>query len=221
MRKSHGSYFSGIRISSSEAFVLELVLDNLGKTPTFASKVMRDVAARLRELNLKDYDGTLGCDQTPLMSSIDDDRYTEKKNLRAVDSHSQPQPSHQKKSFYSENLYESGDANLINFRDEFQKESKTLTDKKLEAINCDYTKSCTEESSKLSKKERKKLRKEARNLTKTLEPLPQVKEEIEDSEEEIVKTEEPSVAPFPNLPRPRDKSVASFPDNSNSKREWL
>ena len=60
-----------------------------------------------------------------------------------------------------------------------------------------------------------------RKLTKTLEPLPHVKEEIGDSEEEIVKTEDPSVAPFPNLPRPSDKSVASFPDNSNSKREWL
>ena len=220
MRKSHGSYFSGIRISSSEAFVLELVLDNLGKTPTFASKVMRDVAARLKELSLND-DGTLGSIHTPLISSFED-RYTVKKSLGPGDS--QRQPSHAKEKFYSENLNQSGDANLINLRDESQKESNTTTDMKLETIDQDYIskdKSCTEESSKLSKKEKKKLKKEARKLTKTLEPLPQVKEEIEDSGEEIVKTEEPSVAPFPNLPRPSDKSVASFLDNSNSKREWL
>ena len=223
MRKSHGRYFSGIRISSSEAFVLELVLDNLGKTPTFASKVMRDVAARLKELNLKEDDGTLGCIQTPLMSSIDDKDTVKKAGVF------QPRPSHEKKSFYSENLNQFGDANLINFRDEFQKGSKTTTvmkDMKLESFNHDCIskdKSCTEESSKLSKKERKKLKKEARNLIKTLEPLPQLKEEIEGSDEEIVKTVEPSGAPFPILPRPSDKSVASFPENynSNSKREWL
>ena len=213
MRKSHGSYFSGIRISSSEAFVLELVLDNLGKTPTFASKVMRDVAARLKELSLND-DGTLGSIHTPLISSFED-RYTVKKGLGP--GYSQRQSIHVKESFYSGNLNQSGDANLINLRDESQKESNTTTDTKLESKD----KNCTEESSKLSKKEKKKLKKEARKLTKTLEPLPQVKEEIEDSGDEIVKTEEPSVAPFPNLPRPSDKSVASFPDNSNSKREWL
>jgi len=208
MRKSHGRYFSGIRISSSEAFILELVLDNLGKTPTFASKVMRDVAARLKELNLKEDDGTLGCIQTPLMSSIDDKDTVKRAGVF------QPHPSHDKKSFYSENLKQSGDANLISFRDEFQKESRIPKETKLES-------SCTKESAKLSKKERKKLKNDARKLNKTLEPLPQVKEEIEDSGEEFVKTEEPLVAPFPNLPRPSDKSVTSFPDNSNPKREWL
>ena len=220
MRKSHGRYFSGLRISSSEAFVLELVLDNLGKTPTFASKVMRDVAARLKELNLKEDDGTLGCIQTPLMSSIDDKDTVKRAGVF------QPHPSHEKKSFYSENLNQSGDANLISFRDEFQKESRIPKETKLESFDRDHMKSCTEESAKLSKKERKKLKNDARKLT--LEPLPQVKEEIEDSGEEIedsreefVKTEEPLVAPFPNLPRPSDKSVASFPDNSNPKREWL
>ena len=179
---------------------------------------MRDVAARLKELNLKEYDGTLGCIQTPLMSSFDDTATVKKgKGLGA-------HPSHEKKSFFSENLNQSGDANLMNFCDEFKKESKTMTDMKLESFNHDCIskdKSYTEESSKLSKKERKKLKKEARNLIKTLEPLPQLKEEIEGSDEEIVKTVEPSVAPFPNLPRPSDNSVASFPDNSNSKREWL
>ena len=201
MRKSHGRYFSGIRISSSEAFVLELVLDNLGKTPTFASKVMRDVAARLKELNLKEDDGTLGCIQTPLMSSIDDKDTVKKAGVF------QPRSSHEKKSFYSENLNQSGDANHISFRDEFQKESRIPKETKLESFDRDHMKSCTEESAKLSKKERKKLKNDARKLT--LEPLPQVKEEIEDSGEEIedsreefVKTEEPSVAPFPNLPRP-------------------
>ena len=199
---------------------------------------MRDVAARLKELNLKEDDGTLGFIQTPLMSSIDDKDTVKKAGVF------QPRPSHEKKSFYSENLNQSGDANQISFRDEFQNESRIPKETKLESFDRDHMKSCTEESAKLSKKERKKLKNYARKLT--LEPLPQVKEEIEDSGEEIedsreefvkteepseiedsreefVKTEEPSVAPFPNLPRPRpsDKSVASFPDNSNPKRAWL
>jgi len=71
MRKSHGRHFNGVRISSSEAFVLELVLDNLGKTPTFATKVIRDVAARLKEQNLKDSKSSLDFAQTPLTKSND------------------------------------------------------------------------------------------------------------------------------------------------------
>ena len=223
MRKSHGRHFNGIRISSSEAFVLELVLDNLGKTPTFATKVMRDVAARLKELSLRDYDGTLDCVKSPLMKSIDiryQDTLTVKQDLGSSGGDSQQsQPIHENKSFYSHNLVQSREANLINLRENSHEESKIMTDKTLEPIY-----SCIEaESSKLSKKERKRLKKEeAKKLAKTLEPLPQVKEEKEDQTEEVlVKTEDPSVEPFPQLSRPSDSSVASFPDISKSEREWL
>ena len=220
MRKSHGRHFNGIRISSSEAFVLELVLDNLGKTPTFATKVMRDVAARLKELNLKEYDGTLDCVKAPLMKSFDiryQDTLTVKQDLGSSGGDSQP--INENRSFYSHNLIQSGEANLINFRNNPKQESKIMTDKTLEPIY-----SCIEaEPSKLSKKERKRLKKEeAKKLAKSLEPVPQVKEEKKDqSEEVLVKTEDPSVEPFPQLPRPSDNSVASFPNISKSEREWL
>ena len=223
MRKSLGRHFNGIRISSSEAFVLELVLDNLGKTPTFATKVMRDVAARLKELSLRDYDGTLDCVKSPLMKSIDiryQDTLTVKQDLGSSGGDSQQsQPIHENKCFYSHNLVQSREANLINLRENSHEESKIMTDKTLEPI---YS-SIEAESSKLSKKERKRLKKEeAKKLAKTLEPLPQVKEEKEDQTEEVlVKTEDLSVEPFPQLSRPSDSSVASFPDISKSKTEWL
>ena len=218
MRKSHGRHFTGIRISSSEAFVLELVLDNLGKTPTFASKVMTDVAARLKELTLNEYDGTLDCVKTPLMKAIDT-RYQETLTVNQdLGTKGVPQPIHETKSFFSNNLKQSGGAKLINPNENFQQDTKVMTNETLEPIY-----SCIEAKPKLSAKERKRLKKEeARKLAKTLEPLPQVKEETKDqSEEVLVKIEEPSVEPFPQLPRPSDNSMASFPEISNSEREWL
>jgi len=218
MRKSHGRHFTGIRISSSEAFVLELVLDNLGKTPTFASKVMTDVAARLKELSLNEYDDTLDCVKTPLMKSIDT-RYQDTPSAKQdLGTKGVPQPIHEKKSFYLNNLNQSGGANLIKPSENFQQDSKVMTDETLEPIY-----SCLEAKPKLSAKERKRLKKEeAKKLAKTLEPLPQVKEETKDqSEEVLVKIEEPSVERFPQLPRPSDNSVAGFPESSKSEREWL
>lgn len=216
MRKSHGRHFTGIRISSSEAFVLELVLDNLGKTPTFASKVMTDVAARLKELTLNEYDDTLDCVKTPLMKAIDT-RYQDTLTVNQdVGTKGVPRSLHETKCFYSNNL-KSG-ANLINSNLNFQQDSKIMTDETLEPIY-----SCIEAKPKLSAKERKRLKKEeARKLAQILEPLPKVKEETKDqSEEVLVKIEEPSVEPFPQLPRPSDNSVTSFPEISNSEREWL
>merc|ERR1719234_199272 len=112
---------------------------------------MRDVAARLKELSMNEYDGTLDCVKTPLMKSIDiryQDTLKVKQDLGSPVGDSRP--IHENKSFNSHNLKQSGEANLINLRDNFQQESKITTDKTLEPIY-----SCIEvESSKLSKKER-------------------------------------------------------------------
>jgi len=228
MRKSHGRHFNGVRISSSEAFVLELVLDNLGKTPTFATKVMRDVAARLKEQNLKDYDRAFGYDvQTPLFENTDvrhNDTPVVKTNFYAA---GDAKPFNELKSYHPNTLHQAVDTNLLNFHENSQKESTNMTceDRAAGTMFSDVSlkdKGSAEESNKLSAKERKKLKKEARKLKQNLEHMPQVKEETENCAEEIlVKTEEPSVEPFPELPRPCDKSVASFPGNSICKSDWL
>ena len=207
MRKSLGKHFNGVRISSSEAFVLELVLDNLGKTPTFATKVMRDVAARLKETHLKEYDDSFSCAQTPLMKSID------------VSNH-----DYDEKSFYTENINSSGEANLINLREDAKSKNEIEINKEFnldpDTDMSSDDKKITDVTPKLSAKQRKKLKKEAKQLAKTLEPLASVKEENEENEV-LVKTEEPPVEAFPPLYHPSDTSVVSFPDPSNTTREWL
>ena len=228
MRKSHGRHFNGVRISSSEAFVLELVLDNLGKTPTFATKVIRDVAARLKEQNLKDSKSSLDFAQTPLTKS-NDIRIHDALYVKPVhDPSGDFQPIHGRKSFYFENSQQCNNtSNLMNFSENPQHESKSesLTKDISEPIYSDInsqSKSGPDESSKLSKKERKKLKKEARKLANTLEPLSKVKEDVKEKAAEVlVKTEEPSFEPFPQLLRPSDSSVASFPNIQKSEREWL
>merc|ERR1712066_225818 len=177
-------------------------------TPTFATKVMRDVAARLKETHMKEYDDSFSCAQTPLMKSID------------VSNH-----EYDEKSFYTDNIKSSGEANLVNLREDAKSKNKIETNKEfiLDPTHSDMSsddKKITDVTPKLSAKQRKKLKKEAKLLAKTLEPLASVKEENEE-EEVLVKTEEPSVEAFPPLYHPSDTSVVSFPGPSNTTREWL
>ena len=230
MRKSHGKHFNGVRISSSEAFVLELVLDNLGKTPTFATKVMRDVAARLKEIHLKEYDDSFSCSciQIPLMKAVDVSHHDRDTVLvKHCHGTSDSQPIYEKKSFHTDDhMKSSGEENLINLSEDINPKNNDRSNKEFDLDPTDSNmssdvKTITEVTPKVSAKQRKKFKKEARQLAKKLEPLASIKEENEDEAEEVlVEPEEPSAELFPPLSRPSDMLVVRFPD-PNITREWL
>jgi len=58
-RKVHGQSLGGVRMTSGESFVLEMLIDNLTRTPKLIDELVKEVSSRLQEIEYREEFG--GC----------------------------------------------------------------------------------------------------------------------------------------------------------------
>merc|ERR1712098_1013299 len=53
-RKVHGPSLGGVRMTSGESFVLEMLIDNLTRTPKLIDELVKEVSVRLQEIEYRE-----------------------------------------------------------------------------------------------------------------------------------------------------------------------
>jgi len=236
-RKVHGPSLGGVRMTSGESFVLEMLIDNLTRTPKLIDELVKEVSVRLQEIEYREE--FVGCnnfsedathdrdeDNAPLISKTNDRRkdsfppvnHSQSGNLKASNDDAQDTTTSSKRL----SLEKPPNYSLIEREDHLKKnnniqlvEINEITKDKDHNEIVPNVESEKEKTPKLKKKNKKKV-----------EKVPTSSTPFKDETIPLIASPIDSVLPnFNEISEAgdieTDDHVDGFPPNALCKREWL